>query len=106
MQRTSRTGVQLRMEGEDVISHVAMDDVDKALLICLEDEESSDEERSKESDIFKSRCEEGAFQILVVCRLYCNEEKFREYFRSTTGLFDYILNPIRNDITSKPFNRH
>jgi hypothetical protein len=39
-----------------------MDDLDLTVLICLEDEESSEEE-SKESDIFKSRATEGAYKF-------------------------------------------
>jgi hypothetical protein len=64
-----------------------MDDLDLTVLICLEDEESSEEE-SKESDIFKSRATEGAYEILIRHHLHCNEEKFRTYFRLTSVLFD------------------
>ena len=83
-----------------------MDDIDGALLICMEDEESSDDDRTEESEIFKRRSTEGAFQILVVRRLHCNQEKFRQYFRLTPALFDYVLNHIIEDIASKPYNRH
>ncbi|XP_063912685.1 uncharacterized protein LOC135129463 [Zophobas morio] len=85
-----------------------MDDLDLALLIVLEDEESSEEEskRSKESDIFKNRATEGAYEILICRHLHCNEEKFRQYFRLTPVLFDYVLNYIKDDITSKPCNRN
>lgn len=84
-----------------------MDDLDIAMLICLEDEESSDDETCREEgELFKSRATEGAFQILVCCHLQCNEEKFRQYFRLTPVLFDFVLNHIRDDLTSKPYNRH
>lgn len=85
-----------------------MDNQTLALLIFLEDEESSEEEnyRKKESEIYRSRNEEGAFEILVRRHLYCNDEKFRQYFRLTPVLFDYVLNFIRDDLTSKPYNRH
>ncbi|XP_063585209.1 uncharacterized protein LOC134762594 [Penaeus indicus] len=82
-----------------------MDDLDTALLIYLEDE-SSEDERLEESQLFKCRSTEGAFSILVVRRLHCNEEKFREYFRLTPVLFDYVLNHIRDQLTSRPYNRH
>ncbi|GFU51348.1 DDE Tnp4 domain-containing protein [Trichonephila clavipes] len=49
---------------------------------------------------------EGAFQILVCRHLHCNDEKFRQYFRLTPVLFDYVLNNIRDELTSKPYNRH
>ncbi|GFX64649.1 DDE Tnp4 domain-containing protein [Trichonephila clavipes] len=61
-----------------------MDDLDVALLLYLEDEQSSEEEnRSEESELFKNRSSEGAFQILVFRHLHCNDEKFRQYFRLT-----------------------
>ncbi|GFR25047.1 uncharacterized protein TNCT_432971 [Trichonephila clavata] len=84
-----------------------MDDLDVALITYLEDEQSSEEEsRSEESELFKNRSSEGAFQILVHSHLHCNDEKFRQYFRLTTVLFDYVLNNIRDELTSKPYNRH
>ncbi|GFY29166.1 hypothetical protein TNCV_4722941 [Trichonephila clavipes] len=84
-----------------------MDDLDVALLLYLEDEQSSEEEnRSEESELFKNRSSEGAFQILVCRHLHCNDEKFRQYFRLTPVLFDYVLNNIRDELTSKPYNRH
>ncbi|GFT37006.1 hypothetical protein TNCV_175261 [Trichonephila clavipes] len=83
-----------------------MDDLDVALLLYLEDEQSSEENRSEESELFKNRSSEGAFQILVCHHLHCNDEKFRQYFRLTPVLFDYVLNNIRDELTSKPYNRH
>ena len=85
-----------------------MDDLDLALLIFLEDEESSEDEKKRleASDIFKRRATEGAYEILVCRHLHCNEEKFREYFRLTPVLFDYVLNYIKCDLTSKPYNRN
>ncbi|GFU02559.1 DDE Tnp4 domain-containing protein [Trichonephila clavipes] len=78
-----------------------------ALLLYLEDEQSSEEEnRSEESELFQNRSSEGAFQILVCRHLPCNDEKFRQYFRLTPVLFDYVLNNIRDELTSKPYNRH
>jgi hypothetical protein len=44
-----------------------MDDLDLAILVCLEDEESSEEEtRAQECDIYKKRETEGAYEILIV----------------------------------------
>ncbi|KAL4132684.1 hypothetical protein QTP88_009802 [Uroleucon formosanum] len=85
-----------------------MDDLDIALLVFLDDEESSEDEnnRLEESVMFKNRETEGAFQILVRRHLQCNDEKFRQYFRLTPVLFDYVLNHIRDDLTYKPYNRH
>lgn len=84
-----------------------MDDIDVALVIILEEEESSEEEtqRNAESELFKKRKDEGAFEILVCRHLFQNENKFREYFRLTPNLFDYVLNYIKEDITLKPTNR-
>ncbi|GFY76658.1 DDE Tnp4 domain-containing protein [Trichonephila inaurata madagascariensis] len=84
-----------------------MDELDVALIIYLEDEQSSEEEsRSEESELFKNRSSEGAFQILVRRHLHCNEEKFKQYFHLMPVLFDYVLNNIRDELTSKPYNRH
>lgn len=85
-----------------------MDDLDLALLIYLEDEESSNDETEypEIDNIFKRRNKEGVYEILVRRHLYSNEEKFREYFRLTPVLFDYVLNYIKEDLTSKPYNRH
>ena len=81
-----------------MITRKNMDDLDVALLIYLEDEESSEEEeycsrgrKRKEAKMFKNRHSEGAFQILVNRHLICNDEKFRQYFRLTPVLFDYVL---------------
>ncbi|GFY40447.1 hypothetical protein TNIN_189431 [Trichonephila inaurata madagascariensis] len=82
-----------------------MDDLDVALVMYLEDEHSSEESRSEESKLFKNRSE-GAFQILVRLHLHGNDEKFRQYFCLTPVLFDYVLNNIRDELTSKPYNRH
>ncbi|GFY37600.1 hypothetical protein TNIN_414991 [Trichonephila inaurata madagascariensis] len=78
-----------------------MDDLDVALVMSLEDEQSSEE-----SELFKNRSSEGAFQILVRRHLHCNDEKFRQYFRLKLVLFDYVLNNIRDELTSNPYNRH
>lgn len=87
-----------------------MDDLDLALLIFFEDEASSSEEEnsnnSKQSEMFKKRDTEGAYEILICRHLHHNETKFREYFRLTPVLFDYVLNYIKDDITSKPYNRY
>ncbi|GFY60565.1 hypothetical protein TNIN_231141 [Trichonephila inaurata madagascariensis] len=84
-----------------------MDDLDVALVMYLEDEQSSEEEsRSEESELFKNRSSEGVFQILVCRHLHCNDEEFRQYFRLTAVLFDYVLNNIPDELTSKPYNRH
>lgn len=85
-----------------------MDDLDIALLVFIEDEESeeeSDVSRESESNLFKKRTEEGAYQILICRHLHKNEKKFRECFRLTPVLFDYVLNYIKDDITLKPTNR-
>lgn len=85
-----------------------MDDLDLALFIFLEDEESSEDdmERSEARAIFKRRTTEGAYEILVRRHLSGNENKFIEYFRLTLVLFDYVLNYIKDDLTSKPYNRN
>ncbi|GFU07569.1 DDE Tnp4 domain-containing protein [Trichonephila clavipes] len=54
----------------------------------------------KKANYLKNRSSEGAFQILVCRHLHCNDEKFRQYFRLTPVLFDYVLNNIRDELTS------
>ena len=51
-----------------------MDDLDLALLIYLEDEQSSDDERERAdvSEIFKRRTTEGTYEILVRRHLQSN----------------------------------
>ncbi|GFY44913.1 hypothetical protein TNIN_262661 [Trichonephila inaurata madagascariensis] len=72
-----------------------MEELDVALIMHLEDEQSSEEQnRSEEKELLKNWSSEGAFQILVLRHLHCNEEKFRQYFRLTPVLFDYVLNNI------------
>ncbi|GFY43770.1 hypothetical protein TNIN_192621 [Trichonephila inaurata madagascariensis] len=84
-----------------------MGDLDVALVMYLEDEQSSEEEsRSEESELFKNRSSAGAFQILVHRHFQCNDEKFRQYFRLTPVLFDYVLNNVRGELTSNPYSRH
>ena len=62
--------------------------LDIALLVFLEDEESSEEEnrRSEENVMFKNRATEGAFRILVRRHLNCNDEKFRPKIVFKLGL--------------------
>ncbi|GFQ77872.1 hypothetical protein TNCT_450521 [Trichonephila clavata] len=81
-----------------------MDELDVEFLIYLEDEQSSEEEsnRSEENELFKNRSSDGAFEILVRLHLHYNEEKFRQYFRLMPVLFDYVLNNIRDELSSKP----
>lgn len=85
-----------------------MNSTDLALAIFLEDEESSseDEKRRSTSDLFKHRSTEGTFEILVCRHLQTNEDKFKEYFRLTPVLFDYVLGYIKDELTSKPYNRN
>lgn len=86
-----------------------MDDFDLAMIVFLEAEESSSEEeakRSKECEIFKKRRSEGVYEILICRHLQTNDVKFRQYFRLTPVLFDYVLNQIKEDIVSKPYNRN
>nr|CAH7738997.1 unnamed protein product [Callosobruchus chinensis] len=83
-----------------------MDDLDVALLVVLDGEDSEEEKhRRSESDLFKKRSIEGAYQILICRHLYTNDNKFREYFRLTPALFDYVLGYIKEDLCSKPTNR-
>nr|CAI5846831.1 unnamed protein product [Callosobruchus analis] len=74
--------------------------------VVLDGEDSEEEKhRRSESDLFKKRSTEGAYQILICRHQYSNENKFREYFRLTPALFDCVLGYIIEDLCSKPTNR-
>jgi hypothetical protein len=51
----------------------------------MENEECSENgnRRLEESVLIKNRTTEGAFLILVLHHLHCNNERFRQYFRLT-----------------------
>nr|CAI5847063.1 unnamed protein product [Callosobruchus analis] len=55
--------------------------------------------------VYDHHCYKGAYQILICRHLYTNVNKFREYFRLTPALFDYVLGYIKEDLCSKPTNR-
>lgn len=74
------------------------DEEDELLLELLKNEEPD--------NIFKTRKSEGAYEVLIKRHLSKNKAKFREYFRLTPALFNEVLNYIRNDIETKPCNRH
>ncbi|XP_072380881.1 uncharacterized protein [Diabrotica undecimpunctata] len=61
--------------------------------------------KRSESDLFKNRTVEGAYQILICRHLHTNENKFREHFPLTPVLFDYVLGYIKHDLCAIPTNR-
>lgn len=62
--------------------------------------------RRKTHKMFLKRENEGTFEILVSRYLIDDEEKFMQYFRINRAKFFYILDFIRDDISTKPYNRH
>jgi hypothetical protein len=84
------------------------DEPDIALLIYTEDEESSENEnhRLEYYVLFKIRAAEGVFLILVRRHVHRNDEQFRQHFRWTPILFNYVLKHLQYDLTPKPYKRH
>ena len=87
-----------------------MDDLDLAVMICLEAEaEESEEEKEVpriKSDLFKCRDTEGVYEILIKRHLMKNENKFKEFFRLTPHLFHKVLGFIKEDISVPACNRY
>lgn len=61
--------------------------------------------RSKTSDVFSSREDEGVFQLLIRKHLLDDEVKFKAYFRFTRNQFNSILEMVQELLTSEPCNR-
>lgn len=82
-------------------------------LLLLDDDDEEDtlimmktNKQKKVHNMFQNRVREGAFNNLIKRHLIDDDTKFREYFRLTPHLFNYVLTFIRNDITPKVSNRH
>lgn len=82
-------------------------DLDIVLFHLLEDEFEEDviKKRNGTRQLFKKRRTEGAFQLLICQHLIDDDTKFREYFRLTPNLFDYVLQHIKDDIMYLVLNR-
>lgn len=61
--------------------------------------------RSKVSDVFSSREDEGVFQLLINKHLLDDEVKFKSYFRFTRHQFYYLLEMVEGLLTCEPSNR-
>ncbi|KAG5891705.1 hypothetical protein JTB14_016088 [Gonioctena quinquepunctata] len=55
--------------------------------------------------LFLGRDTECVFNITVRRRLFGNETKFRENFRLSTDLFEFVLSFVKDDISKKPTNK-
>lgn len=63
-----------------------------------------EEKRRKICPIFVNRDIEGAMEILINRHLKQDETRFKQYFRLSFDLFEYVLKHIELDITSIPSN--
>ncbi|KAG8238896.1 hypothetical protein J437_LFUL015181 [Ladona fulva] len=61
--------------------------------------------RNAFNEIYWRRNSQGTFKILIQGHLFDDEEKFRQYFRVSHGLFNRILLAIKEDIIKDPCNR-
>lgn len=82
-----------------------------ALLFILDDIQTTNEfflqrikqfQREKMLQMYRKRQQEGCYNILYWNHLVDDDTKFRQYFRLSPYLFNYVLSHIENDIT-KPF---
>lgn len=91
---------------------VVMDNLIMYLLL----EEEEDEEillqlvKLKNSNapvnlIFKQRRDEGCYTTLINRHLQQDDVKFREYFRFNKAQFNFLIDLIKNDIKTEPYNR-
>ncbi|KAG8236190.1 hypothetical protein J437_LFUL016286 [Ladona fulva] len=60
--------------------------------------------RNSSNEIYRRRNSQGTFKILIQGHLFDDEEKFRQYFRVSCGLFSQILSAIKEDIIKDPCN--
>lgn len=84
-----------------------------SILLLFDDDEEDDNlllmryaQRKRTHEMFLNRESEGAYQILVSRYLIDDEEKFIQFFRINRATFFHILDSIREDISTKPYNRH
>lgn len=61
--------------------------------------------RQKTDPIIESRDKEGVYTILIQKYLLSNEDKLKKYLRVTPHIFYLILDHIRDDISTKSWNR-
>lgn len=61
--------------------------------------------RKKTHEMFLNRKTEGSFNNLIKKYLMCEEDKFVQYFRVSPQIFYLILDKIRDEIESIPYNR-
>lgn len=84
--------------------------------ICLFEMESDEEDEFLLSTIFKkrknthlaylNRASEGIYNKYIKKYCFSNQELFQKYLRISINVFNDVLNKIKCDIQSKPYNRH
>ena len=72
------------------------DEEDDLLIYCISE---------GATDIFKKRRDEGDYSTLIGRYLMDSEMKFREFFIVSRDIFHLILTEIREDITTRSWNR-
>jgi len=101
-----------------IVKKVAMEEIiannNKIIVLLLEEEEEEDnrynplltsKKRSSINKLFKTREDEGFFEVLIKGHLNDNKKKFRDFFRLNYDQFIYILSLIKDDISLPPSNR-
>lgn len=60
------------------------------------------EPKKSPNPLYKTRITEGYHQILINGHLRCDSKKFREFFRLNRCQLDYILDLIKENLTTTP----
>lgn len=89
-----RVSTEVKIMVEMLINILAEEEDDDLLLLYYENREPID-------PIFKSRNEEGYYQILIQKHLYCDEKKFRKFCRLNKKQFNFVLSLIMKEIQPK-----
>lgn len=92
------------MSQSELLSYLFLEEIEEEELLL---ENLIEEQRNAtEHPLFLSRPEEGFFSILINRHLIHDDKKFRDFFRLNVDQFNYILDLIKNDITTDSSNRH
>lgn len=84
------------------------------LMLLLEEEEEDGnileslmlkKKRKSTKPMFILKEQEGFFQKLIKGHLINDEKLFREFFRLNLKQFNFVLSLVKNDNSSKPYNR-
>lgn len=83
------------------------------LLFELESDEEDDlflseifKKRNSTHSSFLNRSTEGIYNRYIKKYCYSDPQMFKKYFRISFDVFSNVLNKIKPDLQSRPYNRH